>query len=180
MPKSLIARSLVACLAGCGLLLLPVRRSGEVCLAQESGEAEPPINVSADRMDYHSDQKIVVFTGNALAVREDVTLSADRMEVTLAEGGDRSEGSVREIVATGNVNFRQVAAESGTERFATSEKGEYTADGRKVTLTGEPRVWEGRNAITAERLVFFLDENRFVAEGKVGLRVFPDKPPEEK
>ena len=163
---------LLACLAWWALVLLLPQEGGRALAA---GEVEPPINISADQMEYLSERSVVVFKGNALAVREDVTIAAERMEVTLSEGEGRGSGSVTRIVASGDVNFRQKVPGTGAERFAKGDQGVYEADGRVVTLTGKPRVWEGKNVITGEKMTFFLEEHRFVVEGSVGLTVFPEK-----
>ena len=131
--------------------------------------------ITADRMEYYSDRDIVIFTGNALAVRGDVTLSAGRMEVTLGQGIDSEENSVKKIVAEEDVNFRHVDPETGKERFATGERGEYLSDEDTVVLTGDPRVWEGKNVITGKKMTFHIEENRFVVQGGAGLTIHPEK-----
>jgi lipopolysaccharide export system protein LptA len=159
------------------LSLLAPRLSGGIAAG---AEAEPsPISVTADKMVYFSEENRVVFTGNALAVQEDVTLSADSMEVVLAEGSETDTGAVEEITAKGNVTFRQMVPDTGDERFATGKKAVYEASEEVVTLTGEPRLWEGKNAIVGEVMKFFVQEHRFVVEGQVGLTIFPEKEQEE-
>ena len=180
LPAALVA------LIFAGLTFLPLDRGGPVMPAGaaveavEAVEADPPITVTADAMEYYNDvPPVVIFTGNALAVRGDVTLSAERMEVTLGEGVDSEENSVKKIVAEGDVNFRHVDPETGKERFATGERGEYFADEDTVVLTGDPRVWEGKNVITGEKMTFHIDENRFVVQGGAGLTIHPEKKEEE-
>ncbi len=151
-----------------------------VALGAVAAAAEPPVNITAEKMEYFSEQNLVVFTGKAIAVREDVTLSSDRMEVTLSEGAESGQsGSVRRIVATGNVQFRQEDETAGRERYATGEKGEYDGESNVVVLTGQPKVWERQNVITGTVMKFFIDEHRFVAEGggrtPVGLTIYPEK-----
>lgn len=153
-------------------------------LSRAAVEEEPPVNITADRMEYFSDREIVIFTGNALAVRGDTTLSADTMEVTLGgEVAKQEESSIEKVVATGNVNFRQAIPETGKDRFATGERGVYDAGRSLITLTGKPKVWEGPNVITGKTMKFFIDEHRFVVEGDdktpVGMTVFPKKGEEE-
>ena len=107
-----------------------------VSASAQEGQPEQPINITADRMEYFSDKDLVIFTGNALAVRGDSTLSADSMEVTLSgEGGSREESSVEQVVATGNVNFRQVDPETDKERYATGERGVYDAGDDRIRQT---------------------------------------------
>jgi lipopolysaccharide export system protein LptA len=156
------------------LVLLPFGWAGAAREAQAAEETQTPIRVTADKMEYLTEESQVVFTGNALAVQEDVTLSAKTMRVTLAEGSGSGTGAVKRIVAKGDVTFRQLVPESGAERFATGKKGVYDAEEGIVTLSGSPKVWEGKNVIVGEVMKFFLEENRFVAEGQVGLTVFPE------
>jgi lipopolysaccharide export system protein LptA len=172
----------LAALILAGLISLSLGESGGVSpagAAADAAGADPPVTVTADRMEYYSDRDVVIFTGNALAVREDVTLSARRMEVTLGGDVDSEENSVKKIIAEGDVNFRHVDPETGKERFATGERGEYLADEDTVVLTGDPRVWEGKNVITGEKMTFHIDENRFVVQGGAGLTIHPDKKEEK-
>ena len=180
------ARVLPFCLAMGALILFPLGIAGGGA-APAGAESEPPINITSDQMEYLSEENVVIFIGNALAVREDMTISADKMEVTLAdENSDgKDEGSVRLIVATGSVNVRQVVPPTGEdkapkERFATGERGEYDGVARTVTLTGSPRLWEGKNIVTGEKMIFHIDDQRFVVKGKVGLSIFPEKGMEKK
>ena len=148
--------------------------------AVKGQEVEPsPVSVTADKMEYLTEENLVVFTGNALAVQDDVTLSADSMRVLLSPEGDASSGEIERIVAKDNVTFRQLVPETGAERFATGRKGVYEAGPGVVTLTGSPKVWEGQNVIVGEVMKFFVHEHRFVVEGKVGLTVFPEREEEE-
>jgi len=158
-----------------GLILLPVGGGGRVRTACAAEEPESPVTITADRMEYYSDRDVVIFTGNALAIRGDITLAARRMEVTLGQGIDSEENSVRKIVAEGDVNFRHVDPETGDERFATGERGEYLADEERVVLTGKPRLWEGKNVVTGEKMTYHIDESRFVVEGGAGLTIHPEK-----
>ena len=162
------------------LLLLTLLVSPHCGGIAAGAEAEPPpISVTADKMEYFTEESKVVFTGKALAVQEDVTLSADSMKVVLAEGSETDAGAVERISAKGNVTFRQIVPETGEERFATGKKAVYEAKEGVVTLTGEPRLWEGKNVIVGEVMKFFVQEHRFVVEGQVGLTIFPEKDQEE-
>jgi lipopolysaccharide export system protein LptA len=165
----------------CGALLLStlLATAPSGSSAAGAGEEQPPISVTADKMEYFTEESRVVFTGNALAVQEDVTLSADSMKVVLAEGSAADTGAVEKISAKGNVTFRQLIPETGDERFATGKKAVYEAAEGVVTLTGSPRMWEGKNVIVGEVMKFFIQEHRFVVEGRVGLTIFPEKDAEE-
>jgi lipopolysaccharide export system protein LptA len=177
LRRKLPAALVVLVLAG--LISLPGGAGGRVRSAAAAEEPEPPVTITADKMEYYSDRDVVIFTGNALAIRGDITLSAKRMEATLSQGVDNEENSIRKIVAEGDVNFRHVDPETGDERFATGERGEYLADEETVVLTGEPRVWEGKNVVTGEKMTFHIDESRFVVEGDVGMTIHQETKEEQ-
>ena len=61
----------LAVLVLAGLIVFPAGKGGCVSPAGAAGEPEPPITVTADRMDYYSDRDVVIFIGNAIAIRGD-------------------------------------------------------------------------------------------------------------
>lgn len=146
---------------------------------------QPPVRISADAAEYFNAENLVVFTGKVVAVQGDATITAERMEVlfTPAEGGSGADPAgvaaargqrVASMTALQSVTFRQLDPASGKERYATGERGVYDADRRVVTLTGAPRLWEGKNVIVGEVMDFFLEERKVVVKGKVNLTVYPD------
>lgn len=162
--------------------------AGAAVPAPANGDAapQPPVRISADMAEYFNKEGLVVFTGNVVAVQTDSTLTADRMDVTFekpalagaqpaAAGGPASEQRITRIVAEKKVTFRQVDPESGQERYATGEKGVYDVERRLVTMTGEPRLFEGRNVIVGEEMIFHVEEKKVIVKGKVNLTVFPDE-----
>jgi lipopolysaccharide export system protein LptA len=145
-----------------------------------------PVRVSADAAEYFNATGLVVFTGKVVAVQGDSTLTADRMEVALSRQEQQERTSagpagpadgqrIAAITATGNVSFRQVDPETKKERYATGEKAVYDDARRTVTMTGSPRLWEGKNVIVGEEMVFLLEDKRVLVKGKVNLTVFPDQ-----
>lgn len=151
----------------------------------------PPVRVSADAAEYFNAENLVVFTGKVVAVQGDTTITAERMEVRLSQAAAGPAGRpadpaaatagqrVASIAASQSVTFRQLDPQTGKERYATGEHGVYDADRRLVTLTGAPRLWEGKNVIVGEVMEFFLDEHKVVVKGKVNLTVYPDEMKEE-
>ena len=178
-PRALAALLFAAALAGAA----PAR-----ALAEETQPPapQPPVRISAESAEYFNAESLVVFSGKVVAVQGDSTLTAERMEVRFAQAaapeGERPAGEsaassgqrVASITASQSVTFRQVDAGTGKERYATGERGVYDADRRLVTLTGSPRLWEGKNVIVGEQMDFFIDEKKVVVKGKVNLTVYPD------
>ena len=154
--------------------------------ADKPAAAQPPVRISADAAEYLNQEGLVVFTGNVVAAQADSTLTADRMEVRFsqpkkAEGkpaagiGEPGAGRrIASITALSNVSFRQIDPETKKERYATGDKGVYDADRGLVTMTGSPRLWDGKNVIVGEEMQFDLVEKKVVVKGKVNLTLFPE------
>jgi len=145
------------------------------------------VQISADAAEYFNKEGLVVFTGNVVAVQADATITADRMEVVFEQperavgkpadgiGAPANAQRITKIVADKKVTFRQVDPETGKERYATGDRGVYDVDQRVVTLSGKPRLWEGKNVIAGEELLFYLADKKVIVRGKVNLTVYPDE-----
>jgi len=157
-----------------------------------TAEPQSPVKISADAAEYFNTEGLVVFTGNVVAVQGDSTISAERMEVSFDQpaqtgekpgtgiGAPANAQRISRIVAEKKVSFRQVDPESGKERYATGEKGVYDVNQRIVTMSGNPRLWEGKNVIVGDEMQFSLADKKVIVKGKVNLTVFPDDLKEEK
>ena len=152
----------------------------------KAAEPQPPVQISADAAEYFNKDGRVVFTGSVVVVQADSTISADRMEVLFDKpapaegspatgiGASANAQRIKMIVAQDKVSFRQVDPDSGKERYATGDKGVYDVEKRIVTMSGKPRLWEGKNVIVGEEMLFDLAEKKVVVNGKVNLTVFPE------
>lgn len=113
----------------------------------------PPLTVTGRRSSWRLKDAVVVFEDDVRAVRGDVTMTCDRLEVTYR--GDKIERAH----ATGNVRVTR------GERVARGATADLTvADGR-VAIEGDPELAEGPNRMTGRRIVLFLDDERLECEG---------------
>ena len=154
--------------------------------AAAAAEPQQPMQVSADTAEYFNKEGRVLFTGSVVVHQADSTITADTMEVTFDQpppaegkaasglGAPANAQRIKMIVARDKVSFRQVDAETGKERYATGDKGVYDVEKRFVTMTGNPRLWEGKNVIVGEEMQFDLVEKKVVVKGKVNLTLFPE------
>jgi len=147
---------------------------------------QPPVQISADEAVYFNKRGLAVFTGHVVVAQEDSTITAERMDVSFEKrepaegllaggiGAPSNAQRITKIVAQEKVSFRQIDPETKKERYATGDKGVYDVEQRTVTMSGNPRLWEGNNVIVGEEMVFHLEEKRVVVKGKVNLKVYPD------
>ena len=78
------------------------RRPGKQwTLSEKINNSQSPIHITADRMEANQDQKTIVFESHVVVVQDDVTITSDRLKVTLLEGeakaaSDDAAGGCRE------------------------------------------------------------------------------------
>lgn len=151
----------------------PAARSSPAAAGPEGGflaqlspaSSKEPIVIVADRLEFDYDKNRVTYRGKVRATQGDLTIDSDNLTVTL----DRTEGQkqvgLREVIAEGHVVITQ-----GTRR-ATGATAVFSQPARTIVLLGDPVLRDGRNEVTGERLVVFLDEGRSVVESSAKRRV---------
>ena len=161
--------------------------------AQEKSPAGKPLNskepiqVVADRLEAFDAEKMVVFSGHAVAVQGDKVIKADKISLYYKKdksaqtkpGKDISPaGDLERIEAQGHVNVTQGS------KVVTGELAVYHQDEQKIVMTGNPLMRDGNNTIAGDRIVVFLNENRGVVERsdnkRVTATIYPTDRPEEK
>ena len=121
---------------------------------QSAVQDRGPVEVTADRLELDDIANILVFTGDAVAIQDDVSIHGDRL--TLQYQGETRE--IEQIVAEGNVKILQ------QDRTATGNKAVLYQEGR-VVLTGNPKVSQGDNYVQGEQITIFLNDRRSIVSG---------------
>ncbi len=151
-------------------------------------DRDKPITITADRMEAFNVEKMVVFSGNAVAVQGDKVIKADSIVLYYkkepgdagnsgkkAESGELGQtGSVEKIEAKGNVRITQ------DKKIVTGDYAIYYQDSQKIVMTGNAVMKEGTNVIRGDKVAVFLDENRGIVESSGDNRVTATIYPAEK
>ncbi|NPA48746.1 MAG: lipopolysaccharide transport periplasmic protein LptA [Thermodesulfobacteria bacterium] len=120
--------------------------------------AKTPITIKSDRMEVLQNQKIVVFSGNVVAKKANLTIYADRLLVYYdAKDGKRE---VKKLVAIGHVKIHK------DDWIARAGKAVYFKPQEKIVLEDDPQVWQGDNTVKGARIILYLNEDRYVVESK--------------
>ncbi len=147
-------------------------------LAHAAPDRDPgAIHISSESMEAMDQSGKVVFTGNVVAVQDDLTIHSDRLDVHYVKAGENVKGeggrSVEKMVSTGHVRITKGA------RTATGEKAVYDRRAETVTISGAAQVWEGRNRVSGDVITLYMNEDRSVVQsgskGKVEAVVYPDE-----
>ncbi len=150
--------------------LLPYYPNGEAAGLEttkpQAGTAET-ITITSDRMELDQKKNTVVYMGNVVTVRGNVTMKSDILTATYNPEMQR----LTEVVAEGNLEVTQ------GNRIATGTKAIFNSDDNSVVLTGDPVIRQGNSQVSGCRIIMFINEERGVVEGgcqRVKAVIFPD------
>ena len=132
--------------------------------ALSNKDSDKPIFISADTLELAADKKQFTYKGNVTVAQGDTTLSA---ETVTGKYGENSK--IKEVVCEKNVTITK-----GEGMRATSDKAVYIVDSGVIELTKSPEVVHSGNALSADRITIFIDEDRSEADGNVRVRVVGD------
>ena len=144
----------------------------------DMGEVRGPIAISSDRLETDDAAGLVQFIGAVVARQGSLTLTCDLMKVfyTSPPPGAGEAGSSPLTSGSREIDrvegFGHVKMVDG-DHLAVGDHALYlTRDApRRLILTGDARVWQGRDSLTGHRITYFLDERRSVAESAPRQRV---------
>ena len=137
-----------------------------------SEENKDPVEITSDRMRSEDGGLKIIFSGNVIGYWGDLKITSDILEVYNTQDKKETE----EIVAIGNVFITR-----GLKR-AKGDKAIYLNKLQKIILTGTPKAtaWEESNMIEGREMIFLLDKDRFVANNRVRMKIYPkDKEKED-
>jgi lipopolysaccharide export system protein LptA len=157
-------------------LLLPVLEVNggaekKPLLLGKAPASEQPLRITSQQLEADNKQLLITFTGNVVAKQGEMTIHADVARVYYEKKEEGNE--VREIVATGNVRIQE------GERLATCQKAVFTNAEQKIVLTGQPKVWQGKDVVSGEKITILMEEDKsFVESGpdqRVEVVLYPKK-----
>lgn len=131
-----------------------------------------PVKITSDTMTYTQKGDQVVFKGSVYVIRQDIELWSDTLTVFLekkesSKNATQSvvdeQGSIKKIIAQGNVRIKADKGRSGTCGKAT-----YEADKDLLTMEIDPILMEGANKIQGEVIKLYIKENRSEVLGGKG------------
>lgn len=124
--------------------------------AQEFGNGNEPIEITADQLDVMQDQQKAIFSGNVLAKQGVTKLAAQKM-VVYYRTGEQAKGSAQRISridVLGNVKI------ANASENASGQKGVYYVDKKLVRLVGNVVLSRGQNVIKGDALEYNMATGR--------------------
>ena len=133
------------------------------------GQQDDPLEIISDWTEADRLKGTISFGGRVIAKQKDMVLYADKV----INYFDMQSQKLIKAIAVGNVKLNQA------DKFVTCERAELIQAERKVTMTGNPVMWQGENRVTGERIVIYLNQSQAeVFGGKTGkakVKILPSK-----
>ena len=127
-----------------------------------------PIYITADWMEVDQNKNTITYKGHVITTQADMTIRSE----TLMADYNPDMKQIKQIVAEGKVNATQ------GNRVATGEKAVFDDKAKTVTLTGNPVMRQGNSQVSGSRVIYFVEQDRAVAEGdgkeRVRATIFPE------
>ena len=140
---------------------------------QQSGGFElnkkDPIYITSDWMEVDQKKNTITYKGRVVMVQADMTMRSE----ALTAHYDPEMKRIGRIIAEGKVNATQ------GDRVAIGERAVFDDKAKTVTLTGNPVMRQGNNQVSGTKVIYFMEQDRAVAEGDGTVRVQATIFPEE-
>jgi lipopolysaccharide export system protein LptA len=128
-----------------------------------------PIYITSDWMEVDQKKNTITYKGRVVTIQSEMTMRSE----TLTAVYDPEMKQMKQIIAEGNVNAVQ------GNRMATGDKAIFDEKAKTVTLTGNPVMRQGNSQVTGSRIIYYIEQDRAIAEGKDSVRVQVTIFPEE-
>lgn len=159
-----MTRSLTIMVIGLALALV---------ITLDHAQAQVPVKILSDHMEYVQENNTVVFRGNVHVDREDFQIWSDKLTVFMASTGEQGQqgmgpdGSqdIEKLLAEGSVRIER------DQQVGTSQKATYWTKRGVVVMEGNPVLKDGESSISGEVITYHLQDNRGVVEGGQRQRV---------
>src|SRR5687768_10955292 len=115
-----------------------------------------PIYITSDWMEVDQKKNTIVYKGRVVAIQSEMTMRSE----TLTAVYDPEMKQIKQIIAEGKVNATQ------GNRLATGDRAIFDEKAKTVTLTGNPVMRQGNSQITGSRIIYYIEQDRAIAEGK--------------
>ncbi|SES70620.1 lipopolysaccharide transport periplasmic protein LptA [Paracoccus homiensis] len=130
----------------------------DVSFGSIEADTSAPVEVAADSLSVNQGDGSAVFTGNVVIGQGEMRLSADKVTVEYAQGG---QDRIKSLHAVGNVTLV-----SGADAAEAAE-GVYQVETGQVTLSGQVVLTQGRNVLTGDKMVVNLATGAAQVDGRV-------------
>jgi len=125
-----------------------------------STDRDQPVNIESDWAQADDTKRVTVYKGKAIVVQGSIRITGD--EVTMFFDGDHN---MQELIAVGRLaRFRQLPDGKKEYQRAKARRIEYYVDRNTMILIGDASLSQGKDNITADRIVYDTKNSRIKGE----------------
>jgi len=135
---------------------------------KESQASSLPITITSQDASFSAQSNTIQFYRQVNVARDDVNLSAQKLDVFL----EKELNKVKKIVAADQVTIAQ------KDKEISADQGIFFEQEKKIVLTGNPVSRQGKNFLSGEKIVYYLDTE--TVEVKKAKTIFHPRNMEEK
>ena len=121
-----------------------------------------PIEIESDAEELDWRAGVLIFRGNVIIQQGTLRINAERLDVVSEDDEEIGEGEV--LIATGSPATYQQEVEPGVIVEASANEIRYDSRVRVLTLSGDAQMRQSGNQVSANRIIYYADEQRVTAE----------------
>jgi lipopolysaccharide export system protein LptA len=144
-------------------LLLCIAFAGTLPAADSVGKGreDQPIQIKSNELVSDTAARTATFIGKVVARQGDITIYSDRLVISYSEKGKE----VDKVEAFGNVRIVQ------ENRLGLAAHALYENKTGKITLDGNPKVYQGDDVVSGKVITYLVNEQKSVVTGSPNERV---------
>lgn len=135
--------------------------------ANDRFDSKQPIEVTSDALEVQQQQNMAIFTGNVVAIQQDVRLKADKMTIYYTSSEEKkadaqaaeNKQTVKKIDVEGNVFL------ATPEETASGTRGDYDVQGEEIHLYENVVLTRGANTLKGNQLTYNFATGKSVVTG---------------
>ena len=145
------------------LLVVCVPFTAWAAAASDVGLGKGPIHIAADQLrGQNKPVQEAVYSGNVVLQQGDLIIHAAQLTI------HAQAGKIEKAVATGSpVSFTM----SSAERHGYSQRLSYEPGSGRIVLTGDAHLWQGKNEVAGNQVVYLLHSQQTEVTATPGQRV---------
>jgi len=136
--------------------------------SKETTKQDETIHITSKTMEAMDKEGKVIFIGNVVAKRRDLTIYSDKLimyYLTKKDGKTKERRILKKLVAQGNVRIIQ------GEKTGQGQKAVYDKQEEVIVLSGNAQVWQGKSTVRGDKITFYINEDKSIVESRPGGRV---------
>ncbi len=120
-----------------------------------------PVEITADQLEINQADGTAAFVGNVIIGQGEMRLLAESVRVEYASGDGDVTGKVERLIASGGVTL------VNGDEAAEAREATYTISTGLIIMSGGVIMTQGRNALSADRMIINLNAGTGQLEGRV-------------